>query len=146
MRIYLDMCSLQRPLDDPSQLRVRLEAEAIFTIIRACDSRRAALVSSVALEYENRRSPRPDRQDHVYRLLARAVETIPLSSSVERLAATFNGLGLKTLDSLHLACAVAANVEFFCTCDDRFLKRGRTIDTGNSRVVSPLELVTELGL
>jgi hypothetical protein len=32
----------------------------------------------------------------------------------------------------------------FCTCDDRLLKRARAIHTGPPRVVSPLELMTEI--
>lgn len=29
LRIYLDVCSLQRPFDDQRQARIRLEAEAM---------------------------------------------------------------------------------------------------------------------
>ena len=32
MRIYLDVCSFNRPFDDQSQLRIRLEAEAKLKI------------------------------------------------------------------------------------------------------------------
>jgi hypothetical protein len=49
MRIDFDMCSLQRPLDDKSQLRVHLEAEALLGIIEFCESGQAELVSSDAL-------------------------------------------------------------------------------------------------
>ncbi|HZU35939.1 MAG TPA: hypothetical protein VFA18_08525, partial [Gemmataceae bacterium] len=31
MRIYLDACSLQRPLDDRGQPRIHVEAEAVLT-------------------------------------------------------------------------------------------------------------------
>jgi len=33
MKVYLDNCSLQRPLDDKEQLRIVLEAEAILGVI-----------------------------------------------------------------------------------------------------------------
>ena len=33
MRIYLDTCSLQRPLDDRHQVRIALEAEAVLAIL-----------------------------------------------------------------------------------------------------------------
>ena len=33
MKIYLDACCLNRPFDDQSQDRVRLEAEAILLIL-----------------------------------------------------------------------------------------------------------------
>jgi hypothetical protein len=33
MLIYLDMCSIHRPLDDKAQLRIRVEGEAVLGII-----------------------------------------------------------------------------------------------------------------
>ena len=32
MLLYLDLCSLQRPLDDKTQLRIALEAEAVLVV------------------------------------------------------------------------------------------------------------------
>ena len=51
---------------------------------------------------------------------------------------------MKPLDALHLSSAVETEADFFCTCDDRLLRRARAADTGRTRVVSPLELVTEV--
>ena len=33
MRIYLDCCCLQRPLDDQTQPRIKVEAEAVLAIL-----------------------------------------------------------------------------------------------------------------
>ena len=33
MKVYFDMCSLQRPLDDKSQLRVLVEAQAVLGLL-----------------------------------------------------------------------------------------------------------------
>jgi predicted nucleic acid-binding protein len=52
--------------------------------------------------------------------------------------------GIKPLDALHLACAVEGRADYFCTCDDRLLKRARLVDTGATRSVSLLELLEEL--
>ena len=52
--------------------------------------------------------------------------------------------GIKPVDALHLASAVEAKADYFCTCDDRFLKRAKAVDTGQTKVVSPLELITEV--
>jgi hypothetical protein len=38
MRIYLDLCSIQRPMDDHAQDRIRLEAEAVLGILVLCDA------------------------------------------------------------------------------------------------------------
>jgi hypothetical protein len=146
MRIYLDMCSLQRPLDDKSQLRVRLEAEAVLGIISFCESGQAALVSSDALEFETRRNPHPVRRAHSLAILSEARHLVRLSPNVEQRATALIQAGLKPLDALHLSCAVESGADYFCTCDDRLLRRARAAHTGTPKVISPLELVAELGL
>lgn len=60
MRIYLDTCSINRPLDDKSQVRIALEAEAILTILSACDMGAHTLVTSDILVYEVERNPHPN--------------------------------------------------------------------------------------
>ena len=145
MLIYLDMCSLQRPLDDKRQLRVLLEAEAVLGIIDFCESGRGELVSSDALEYETRRNPHLLRRAFAVSVLAKAVRTIHLSPEILADARSLLQAGLKPLDSLHFAFAIATGADYFCTCDDRLLKRARAIHTEPPKVVSPLELVTEIG-
>ena len=53
-------------------------------------------------------------------------------------------LGIKTADALHLASAVKGNADYFCSCDDRFIRKAQVIETGLTKVVSVLELVQEL--
>ena len=53
MLLYLDMCSLQRPLDDKSQLRVLVEAQAILGVLALCESGKVELIASEALVFEN---------------------------------------------------------------------------------------------
>ncbi len=36
IRIYLDACCLNRPFDDQTQARIRLEAEAVLIILTQC--------------------------------------------------------------------------------------------------------------
>ena len=36
MKIYLDTCSLQRPLDNKTQLRVMVESEAVLGLLALC--------------------------------------------------------------------------------------------------------------
>jgi predicted nucleic acid-binding protein len=51
---------------------------------------------------------------------------------------------MKALDALHLACAESANAAYFCTCDDKFLKKAKAVKELKTSVVSPLELVEVL--
>jgi hypothetical protein len=57
MKIYLDMCSLQRPLDDRTQLRVLVEAEAILGVLALCDAGTVELIASDALVFEAEANP-----------------------------------------------------------------------------------------
>ncbi len=56
-----------------------------------------------------------------------------------------NQAGFKPLDALHFACAVESGADYFCTCDDRLLKRARAAHSGPPKVVSPLERIAEIG-
>jgi predicted nucleic acid-binding protein len=145
MLIYLDMCSINRPLDDKTQLRILVESEAVLGIIALCESGQCILVTSDALEYEAGRNPHPDRKAYAIDVLGHARRFVRLSPDVEERARAYNESGLKPLDALHLSCAVEAGADYFCTCDDRLLKRARVIHNGPPKVVSPLELIGELG-
>ena len=144
MQIYLDMCSIQRPLDSKTQLRIAVEAEAILGIIALCEAGQVDLLASDALVFETTQNPHPVRQRHALEVLAKASLFVPTDRRVEERARAFYALGLKPLDALHLAAAVAAQADYFCTCDDRLLRRGKMADTGRTKVVSPLELITEV--
>lgn len=146
MRIYLDCCSLQRPFDDKSQPRIAVEAEAILVILALCESGRLNLISSDALLFEISRIPDQDRRDDALAILKIAQETLELIPEVETLAGGLEAAGLKPLDALHLAFASASKVDCFCTCDDKFLKKAKSFDKLNTRVVSPTELVMELDI
>jgi hypothetical protein len=144
MKIYLDMCSLQRPLDDQSQLRVRLEAQAIAGVLALCESGGIDLIDSDALIFETDANPDSVRRDFAREALAKAAHFVKTSNAVQVRAQGFIAYGIKPLDALHLASAVEAHADYFCTCDDRFLKKARTLNTAPTKVVAPLELLTEL--
>lgn len=76
--------------------------------------------------------------------MAKAAVFVPTDDEVVERTRTFQAEGMKPLDALHLASAVIAKADYFCTCDDRFLKRVKEADTGQTKVVSPLELITEV--
>lgn len=144
MKIYLDMCSIQRPLDTKTQPRIAVEAEAILGIIALCESGQIELVASDALVFETAQNPHPVRKRHGLEVLAKATLFVPTDHRVEERTRAYHALGFKPLDALHLAAAVEAQADYFCTCDDRLLRRAKTVDTLRTKVVSPLELITEV--
>jgi len=79
-------------------------------------------------------------------ILKLAKEAVELTTEVEALARKLMASGLKTLDALHLASASTAKADYFCTCDDRFLRKAKTLNGLDTRVVLPTELVMELDI
>jgi predicted nucleic acid-binding protein len=77
-------------------------------------------------------------------VLSKANLFLQTSKQVEERAQVFVNSGIKPLDGLHLAFSIEAKADYFCTCDDRFLRRAKEADTLQTKVVSPLELITEL--
>ena len=142
--IYLDNCSLQRPHDDQSQVRVQLEAQAILAVITLFEQGKVELLSSESLYYEAERTPKPRRRQSMLNLLAEIPHYVETTDSVVHNAEQYTATGLKPLDALHLATAVEAGADYFCSCDDRLLKKAKRLETGPVEVVSPLELIDAL--
>lgn len=144
MRIYLDTCSLQRPLDTRTQLRIILEAEAVLGVLAMCEAGTADLVSSEALTFETRRSPNPARRAYASAALSKAKVFAEIGDEAQRRAKELSATGLRPLDALHLALAEQAQADCFCTCDDRLLRRLRAIQGLRVKVVTPIELAEEI--
>jgi len=144
MRVYLDACCLQRPFDDRSQPRVNLEAEAVLTILGLVENGDLELISSDALTFEVERTPDSERREAAKHILNLTSEAIRLDDGIETEAAALVKSGFKPLDALHLTFAAHAGVEYFCTCDDRLLKRARRLRSLKLTVVTPIELVMKV--
>src|SRR4051795_1632292 len=144
MRIYLDTCSLNRPLDDKTQPRVALEAEAILAVLGLCETGQIVLVSSDVLLFEDGRIPHPQRRAVMIEVLARAPILIRLSDQIEQRAKDLEQRGIKALDALHLASAEVEHVDYFCSCDDRLVKRAKSLRDIGIKIVTPLELIQEI--
>mgnify|MGYP006305430231 CR=1 FL=1 len=107
MKIYLDNCALQRPLDDQSYLRIRLEAEAVVEIIELVEDGDLVLLNSAVLEYELQKCADLGRVEYGMEVLSLASDRIRLSDRMVRRAKRFQGLGMEGIDALHLAAAEA---------------------------------------
>jgi hypothetical protein len=118
MRIYLDACSLQRPLDDRTQPRINEEAEAVLTVLGLVESGHLELLSSEALQFEIDRIPDAERLESANEMLKLASQTMKLTDEIEAQAESLRQTGIKPLDALHLAFASWTQADYFCTCDD----------------------------
>ncbi len=140
MRIYFDNCSLQRPLDDRTRTRVQQEAEAVIEILSLCENGKATLISSEVLEFEIYKNPDSERRETAFGILEITRENISVNEEIESRAQEFEKAGIKPIDALHLACAETGKIDYFCTCDDKFLKKAKFLNDLKLEIVSPIEL------
>lgn len=146
MNVYLDSCTIQRPLDVFTVLRNKLEAEAVLGMIGACDAGTLTLISSDALRYEIAQNVQAVRKEHAQAILAKAQISVQIDSSVEQRSAIFIERGVKAMDAVHVALAEAAAADYFCSCDDRLLRKLTTMKDLTVTPISPLALIEELHL
>ena len=144
MKIYLDNCAIQRPLDDKSQLRIALESEAVLGILSLCRQDILKIFSSDVLSFEISKTSNLTRREYAFEFLKISSKHIDINTEIERRAKELEEQGIKALDALHLASAEIGKADYFCTCDDKFLKSIRKINDIKIKVGTPLELIEEI--
>ena len=144
MKIYLDLCAIQRPLDTSNQIRIVLESEAVLGIIAFCDTGQVELLSSEALLYEGEQSPLPVRKEHALAVLSKAKNILDVTETEKSRAAEIMKVGVQALDALYIALAESGNADYFCTCDDKLLRNAKKVKDLAVKVVNPVDLVQEI--
>jgi predicted nucleic acid-binding protein len=123
MKIYLDACCLNRPFDDQSQNRVRIEAEAVLSILEMAQSGALEIIGSDIIDDELSQMPDSERLEKIKLLLSLASSHGSLTSAVERRATELEKWNILSLDALHLASAENAQADYFLTTDDNLLNK-----------------------
>jgi predicted nucleic acid-binding protein len=147
LRIYLDLCCLNRPFDDQTQRRVVLEAQAVNLILENLLGRRDhRLCGSTALWVENSQNPRAERRNRIEEILKQATLWIPYRESLDKRVLYLRRLGFREFDAYHFASAESGACDRLVTCDDQFLKVGqRNAARIKVLVTDPISLVSEAG-
>ncbi|MDA8214246.1 MAG: PIN domain-containing protein [Nitrospiraceae bacterium] len=140
MRIYLDMNIYNRPFDDQSQVRIRLETIAIFSIFQKVKNKEFKLLWSFMLEYENSLNPYADVKQEIEMAASLAFKNITPDETILNAAKELESRGIKPRDSIHLACALKGKAEYFLTCDDKLIKRAYSLDM-NIKIINPLRFI-----
>jgi len=76
MRIYFDACCVNRPFDDQTQDRVRLETEAVMLILSRVQAGIWQWIGSDVLAFELGEIPDPNRKRRVMRLTRLAQRSV----------------------------------------------------------------------
>lgn len=127
MIIYLDNCCFNRPFDDQSHLRIRLEAEAKMQIQEVILEGGFQLAWSYVLDFENASNPFAERRERTHAWRSHASVDCVENSAVRTAADSFARRGLRNIDALHVACAVNAGCAYFITTDDQILAKAGKI-------------------
>ena len=121
MRIYMDNCSFNRPFDDQSQLKIRLEAESKIYIQESILQNKLELAWSYILDFENEANPFEERSNAIQLWKRHAVIDISETTEILSKAEEIKNEGLKNKDALHVACAINSKCDYFITTDDSIL-------------------------
>jgi len=94
MKIYLDVCCLNRPFDDQAQDRIHLEAEAILAVLNYSRMSGWSVIGSDAIDFEIGKMP-----DHDKRLKVQILSTlhdvhVKVDAGVARRATELKQMGL----------------------------------------------------
>ena len=137
MLVYLDNCCFNRPFDNQTPVRVRLETEAKLAIQNEIRGGLLKLAWSYILDFENEANPSEGRRESIRRWRQYAsTDTSEVPAIVNR-AIGLHRSGLKKMDSLHVAAAIEMKCDVFLTTDDGVLKRRGVIQ--GIRILNPLE-------
>lgn len=122
MKIYLDVCCLNRPFDDGLQERIRLEADSVLSIIKRIQTGQWRLITSEAMAVELAKMRNLEKKEWILSLLELATQTQTINESIDLRGQQLENLGFGLFDAVHLACAEAAQADVFLSTDDRLLR------------------------
>jgi hypothetical protein len=144
-KIYMDVCALNRPFDGERQERIRIEAEAVKTILLLVGTGELTAVNSGAIEFEIDRMTDSDRYAEVSLMVNSFSEYVLVGEPERHRGKVLESLGFGQMDAVHLACAEKARVDVFLTTDDGLLqKAARHAKSIGVRVANPLVWIGEI--
>ena len=144
MKVYFDVCCLNRPFDDQSQDKIRLEAEAILAIIKHIDTGTWSSVSSDTVVYEINNTTDEERRDRLLSINDRAKTHITVDEAIFNRTTIIKEMGFTTYDAMHIACAETAQIDMFLSTDKGIVNRAsRNKNDLLVKIMNPLNWIQE---
>jgi predicted nucleic acid-binding protein len=120
--IYLDNCCFNRPYDDQAQPKVAIETLAKLYIQELVLKHELDIVWSYILKFENSRNIFEAKREAIAQWEKISIRFVEKSETITAMAREIAASGVKPADSLHIACAIAAQCDYMITVDNRILK------------------------
>ena len=143
LKLYLDSCCFNRPFDDLSNDKVRLECEAILTIINKCESGIWDIFASDVLDDEIDRMTNLIKKQKVLELYSSTSIYVEINDEIISKAKEFHKINIKPFDALHLASAEYGGADILLTTDKKFLNRAVKLNA-KTKVFNPAIWLTEV--
>ena len=124
--IYLDVCCFNRPFDDQTQSRIRVESEAVLAILERCELGEWELAISEIIEIEVAQIPDRERRQRIEGAFLMARRCIVVDDAIENRGRALQALGFQGFDAIHLACAETPQIDVF------FVNRRSIAEKGDS--------------
>ncbi len=138
MKVYLDNCSFNRPFDDQSHIRIRLEAEAKLFIQSLIKDGKLELIWSYILDIENNHNPFQEKRNAIEKWKSISVIDVNESGLIINRARELVDLGVKSKDALHVASAIEGKAKYFVTTDDKLINKMQYLE--EISVLNPITL------
>ena len=142
MKVYLDICSYNRPYDPQELLSVAMETQSKLHIQNLIKEGKLELVSSFTVDYELSRNPFEMRKESIRKFIEENATEYVSAEAEKKLEPKVKELmnnGAKEKDAYHVASAIYAGCDYFISTDYRLLKK----QFDGIRMVTPVEFVTE---
>ena len=117
-----------RPFDNQTNLRVRLETEAKLYVQEKIKLGDLALIWSYILDFENSQNPFVERKQAIAKWQNLASFDIEETATLLVNAQFCVSSGIKPKDALHVACAIEGQADYFLSTDDKLLKKLVTLN------------------
>ena len=122
MKIYLDVCCLNRPFDDQAQNRIRLESEAVLLILTHIQNGDWKWLSSQVVVDEIEQTPDKKRRERLQQLIIHTHNLYEVTEKDIKRAKELVTHGFSGMDALHLVSAESSGADIFLTTDDKLLR------------------------
>ncbi|CAG1772225.1 hypothetical protein BAC2_02249 [uncultured bacterium] len=144
MRIYCDTSALGVEFNDQQTQENAREASAMRIVLAIAAFKNWQLIDATPIHWEAKASG-SSRIQRTIRVKLKNADQFVRSVDVSKRASELEALGFETLDSRHLACALAANADVLLTCDGEFHDLGRqNAKIIALRILRPSEFLAEV--
>jgi predicted nucleic acid-binding protein len=139
--IYLDYNCFQRRFDDPSQIRIQLEALACEEIFLRAEIEEVQLAWSFMHEDETLLCPFPNRLNVAFILSTLCKTRIGPEEQIYESAQEFQRISkITSKDAIHLACANFIKSDYFLSCDSRLVSQAKKLGL-KMTILNPVDYI-----